>query len=266
MHAVVMFEPRNELAQHAGRIGLRTDPSVIPFESFDEGFSHAVGLGALDWRRAGQEADVSRQGAGVPGGVGRAVVREPLDRLGQFVDKPEAALDAFDHQVADVGAVDAAGRRHPGDRLAVAAIQREGDAHLLAVVAADLEPVRAPSRIGAVDRDPAIVPPFLTVAGMAVEQKTVRLHDPVDPLDVHGRTAPFAALTPEQRMDAPITVGRLTGDQRLDLGDKLRLGVWATTSPAAGSARISLARPDWSGRCRGYRRRSSRRAVPRGQG
>src|SRR3954465_11974691 len=89
MHAVVMFEPRNELAQHAGRIGLRTDPRVIPFESFDEGFSHAVGLGALDWRRAGQEADVSRQGAGVPGGVGRAVVREPLDRLGQFVDKPK---------------------------------------------------------------------------------------------------------------------------------------------------------------------------------
>src|SRR3954468_7122129 len=66
---------------------------------------------------------------------------------------------------------------------------------------------------------------------MAVEQKTVRLHDPVDPLDVHGRTAPFAALTPEQRMDAPITVGRLTGDQRLDLGDKLGLRVWATTSP-----------------------------------
>ena len=32
-------------------------------------------------------------------------------------------------------------------------------------------------------------------------------------------------------MDAPITVGRLTGDQRLDLGDKLGLGVWATTSP-----------------------------------
>src|SRR4051812_25684511 len=218
MHAVVMFEPRNELAQHAGRIGLRTDPRVIPFESFDEGFSHAVGLGALDWRRAGQEADVSRQGAGVPGGVGRAVVREPLDRLGQFVDKPEPALDAFDHQVADVGAVDAAGRRPPGDRLAVAAIQREGDAHLLAVVAADLEPVRAPSRIGAVDRDPAIVPPFLTVAGMAVGEDDLRLHYPADPLALHGRTAPVPALKAAGRAGGPRSRRRVTPESALGLG------------------------------------------------
>src|ERR1044071_6992239 len=32
-------------------------------------------------------------------------------------------------------------------------------------------------------------------------------------------------------MDAPVPVGRLTGAQRLDLADKLGLGVWATTSP-----------------------------------
>jgi hypothetical protein len=44
--------------------------------------------------------------------------------------------------------------------------QGEGDAHFLAVVAPDLEPVRAPPRIGEVDCDPAIVPAFLTVTGM----------------------------------------------------------------------------------------------------
>src|SRR5262249_31862010 len=64
-------------------------------------------------------------------GIGRAVIGEPLDRLGQFVDQPETVLNAFDHQVADIGAVDATGRRHPGDRLAVAAVEREGDADLL---------------------------------------------------------------------------------------------------------------------------------------
>ena len=48
MHAVVMLEPRIELAQHAGRIGSRADPSVIPLEGFDEGFGHAVRLGTLD--------------------------------------------------------------------------------------------------------------------------------------------------------------------------------------------------------------------------
>jgi hypothetical protein len=42
MHAVVMLEPRIELAQHTGRVGPRADPRVIPLEGFDEGFSHAV--------------------------------------------------------------------------------------------------------------------------------------------------------------------------------------------------------------------------------
>jgi hypothetical protein len=39
------------------------------------------------------------------------------------------------------------------------------------------------------------------------------------------------ALTPQQRMDAPVAVGGLTADQHSDLGDKLGLGLWATTSP-----------------------------------
>src|SRR5262249_60223976 len=96
-----------------------------------------------------------------PAEGGRAVLRRPCGRLGHFVSQPEAALDACDHQIADVGAAKAAGGRHPGDRLAVAAVQCEGDAHLLAIVAAYLEPVRAPSRVGAVDRDAAIMPAFL---------------------------------------------------------------------------------------------------------
>src|SRR5438270_8979906 len=62
----------------------------------------------------------------------------------------------------------------------------------------------------------------------------------LDPFDVHCRTALFAALTPEQRMDAPVTVSRLTGDQRIDLGDKLCLGLWATTSPLSGPLRCRL--------------------------
>src|SRR5262249_23434560 len=212
VNVVVMRERGMELTQHAGRVGLGTHPRVVPFDGFDEGFSHAVRLGALDRRRAWHQADVSGQGTGVPGDVGRAVVRQPFDRLGQFVDQPEAALDAFDHQIADVGAANAAGGRHPGDRLAVAAVQCEGDAHLLAIVAAYLEPVRAPSRVGAVDRDAAIMPAFLPATGMSLEQQTVRLHDAIDPLHVHCRAALFATLTPEQRVDAAVAVGGLTGN------------------------------------------------------
>src|ERR1041384_2417513 len=65
MHAVVMLEPSVELTQHAGRVRLRTDPRVIPLEGFDEGFSHAVRLGALNRRRAWHQADVSCQGTGI---------------------------------------------------------------------------------------------------------------------------------------------------------------------------------------------------------
>src|ERR671931_346145 len=64
MHAIVMLEPRVELTQDAGRIELRTYPRVIPFEGFDEGFSHAVRLGALDRCRARHQADISCQSAG----------------------------------------------------------------------------------------------------------------------------------------------------------------------------------------------------------
>ena len=110
------------------------------------------------------------QGTRLTGGVRRAVVRQPFDCFWQFVDQPKASLDALDHQVADIRAVDAAGRRHPGDRLAVAAVEREGNPHLLAVVAADFKSVRAPAGIGAVNGNAAIVPPFLTGAGMAFEQ------------------------------------------------------------------------------------------------
>jgi hypothetical protein len=95
---------------------------------------------------------ISRASLRVSPAVGRAVVRQPLDRRRQAIHQPEAALDALDHQVADVAAVDAAGRRHPEDRLAIAAVEREGDAHPLAVVAADLKPVGAPAAIRPVER------------------------------------------------------------------------------------------------------------------
>src|SRR5207248_8830132 len=112
-----------------------------------------------------------------------------------LVDQPKAAVGSFDHQVADIGAGDAPGGSHRKDRLAVAAVQGEGNAHPLAVVAADLEPVRAPSRIAALDRDPTLVRPFPTARSIPVEQESVRLHDPADPLA-------FTAVRPVRYADA----------------------------------------------------------------
>jgi hypothetical protein len=57
--------------------------------------------------------------AGFAGGVPRAVVGQLLDRHRQSVHQSEALFYALDHQIADVAGVDAAGRRYPGDHLAV---------------------------------------------------------------------------------------------------------------------------------------------------
>ena len=53
----------------------------------------------------------------------------------QAVDGSEARFDGRDHEVADILALDAFGRGDKADRLAVAAVEREGDTDLLAVVA-----------------------------------------------------------------------------------------------------------------------------------
>ena len=70
-----------------------------------------------------------------------AVVRQPLDWLWKGVDEAEAVLNSRDDKVLDVLALDALGCRDMGDGLAITAIESEGNAHLLLVVAADFEAV-----------------------------------------------------------------------------------------------------------------------------
>jgi hypothetical protein len=84
------------------------------------------------------------------------------------------------------------------------------------------------------------VPPFLASAGMAFKQQPVRLHHPVHPFDIHRRAALLTALAPQQCMDAPISVGWLAGDQRLNLSDKLYLGLRRSASPPAEPLQAGL--------------------------
>src|SRR4029078_9667221 len=86
----------------------------------------------------------------------RAVIGEPLHGMWR-ADRAEALLDRAHHHVADHLAGDAGCRRHPGDRLAVMAIEGEGDAHHLTVPASELQRVRAPAAIRADRRDLAVV-------------------------------------------------------------------------------------------------------------
>ena len=56
----------------------------------------------------------------------------------------------------------------------VAAVEGEGDADLVAVVARDLEIVQAPAGVADVDRDPSIVPTLLVLNPGALKQQAVK--------------------------------------------------------------------------------------------
>ncbi len=83
----------------------------------------------------------------------QGVVCEPFDGFGQHVDAAEAVLHGGDHKVLYVPALDAFGGSNMGDCLTVAAVEGEGDADLLPVVAADLEAVGAPSDVRTLNSD-----------------------------------------------------------------------------------------------------------------
>lgn len=111
-------------------------------------------------------------------------------------------LDGGDHQVLHIFGGDAASRRHMPHRFAVTAVEREGDAHLLAIVAGDLQPVGAPAGVALVDRDPTIVTSFFPLLTVALEEQPVHLHDAVDTLCI-GRCAPGRlGLTAQQCQQA----------------------------------------------------------------
>ena len=79
-------------------------------------------------------------------------------------------FDGGDHEVANILGGDAAGGGDVPHCLPVAAVEREGDAHLLAIVAADLQRIGAPARVAPVDGDTAVVAPLLALAAMGLEQ------------------------------------------------------------------------------------------------
>ena len=70
-------------------------------------------------------------------------------------------LDGGDHQIANVFGGDAAGDSDVSHGLAITAVERKGYAHLLAIVAGDLQRIRAPAGVTLVDRHAALMAPLL---------------------------------------------------------------------------------------------------------
>ena len=89
MNRVVVLEPFRQLRDDSSGIRTRRDSDVITLEGPDEGFGHAVGLGALDRRRQGLEPDLPCEGPRLTRKTTGAVVRQPFDRSGQSIDAAE---------------------------------------------------------------------------------------------------------------------------------------------------------------------------------
>src|SRR4051812_34855979 len=97
-------------------------------------------------------------------------------------------LDGGDHEVADLISSDPGRGCHEAHGLAVAAVQREGDAHALAVIAGHLEAVGTPSQVRLGDGDAAVVA-TLGPTSMTLEQEAVPLHYRVHAFKVRGLPA-----------------------------------------------------------------------------
>src|SRR5262249_35619017 len=89
------------------------------------------------------------------------------------------------HQAAHALAGDAAGSGQEAHGFPITAVERKRNPHPLAVVAADLKAVGAPTPITFMHCNAAVMAP-LVPANVAIEQQAVSLHDPVDSL-VIGR-------------------------------------------------------------------------------
>src|SRR5215469_6542982 len=94
---VVVLYPEWDHLQHGCGISSGLDPGVVALEGFDECFADTVALGASHRGEAGDEAEGGSELQGLTGGVGGAVVGEPLDWMGR-PDGGEPSLDAGQHR------------------------------------------------------------------------------------------------------------------------------------------------------------------------
>src|SRR3954468_9574918 len=123
-------------------------------------------------------------------------------------------LDGGDHEVADLISSDPGRGCHEAHGFAVAAVQREGDAHAFAVIAGHLEAIGTPSQVRPGDGD-AAVGATLGPTSMALEQEAVPLHYRVHALMVRGLPDFRTGSAAEDRPHPAVAVGRQIGDNAL---------------------------------------------------
>ena len=170
VYVIVILEPGWQLLHDGDGIWPWVYAGIVALKGFDEGLADAVAFRASDWSEARNKVQRGCEIDGLSGGIGRAIISQPLDRRGR-AERIEPSLNAIKHHVADHFAGDAAGLSgDPGDDLAVMGVDGEGDAHHLAVPAWNLKAIGCPTLVRGRRDDAALMSPNGTPAGMGLQQ------------------------------------------------------------------------------------------------
>lgn len=145
---VLILEPGWQLLEDRGGVWPWVHAGIVAFQGFDEGLANAVAFRAADRREAWNKVQGCGEVRGFGGGIGGAIIGEPLDWK-RGAERVEPALDAVEHHVADhLAGNTAAMGRDPGDDFAVMGVDGEGDAHHLAIPAWYLKTIGRPALVG----------------------------------------------------------------------------------------------------------------------
>src|SRR5262249_3834661 len=157
VNLVVVGDPSWQLTHHGFGIWSRTDADIVALDRANEGFSHSVALWTFERRRPRFEPDVAGEAAGVAGDAAAAVIRKPFDLDGQAIAPAEPVLQGSHHQAAHGLAGDAGGTGQDAHGFQITTVERKRNPHPLAVVAADLKAVGAPTPITFIHRNAAVM-------------------------------------------------------------------------------------------------------------
>ena len=162
MQLLKMPEFVGQLSQHGGAGAAVHATHVIAFKGVDEAFGHAILLRAGDRRMHRFNAGFASQGMRFDRPESAAVIAQEFKRNCLFVRVSKACLHRLNHHVARWFARQPTADPGPlGDDLAVTAILHDHACHDVAVVAGDLEAVRAPALVRFFDGYLAIKSAFI---------------------------------------------------------------------------------------------------------
>ena len=154
---------------------------MVTFEGFDEGLANAVAFGTAHWGEAGNEAQRCSEHQCLCRSVSRAIISEPLNRIGR-TDRREPALDQASIRSRTISPL------IPPVVACQAMISRShvsiAKATRTTIPASDLQRIGRPALVGRQGDDAAIVRAHGTQAGMGLQQQVRLAHEAEDPLMV----------------------------------------------------------------------------------